>query len=479
MNILCPNCQTSIPVVDGTRVLHCAACGLEADVSSLGTAPGLPSYPVVRDMSGETLGAYHLEGLIGAGGMGVVYKARDARNDTVCAVKVLNPDYQWKQADFVQRFKREIKALSRLSHPGIVHILDSGEQDGIHFLVTELVDGENLAEVLRKGPMKIADAVHIMTQVCEAITYAHLQGIVHRDIKPANIIISGQNAKVLDFGLAQVTGGESKLTTLTRTNLAMGTFNYLSPEQRLSAKTVDHRSDIYSLGVVFYEMITGTLPMGSFQPPSKLRNETPKRCDRIITRSLQSSPALRYPDTASLSAEVGRVLKPSLLRRPQVLIAAAAAALLMGLSLALLGNIPAAEVAREIPFDSVQLNLESQSRNLAVESTTTIQRSNPNEAAAVQTQNQGPTEETTKKVIQVTSTSSKVAHPPAKKKASIKAPKSSVLFDDEPASVKTPPPLPVSNQTPTKPSAKPASAPKTKSVSKTKDSSSLSSFGEK
>ncbi len=376
MNILCPECHTSLHVAEGVRMVRCASCGFETDASSLGTAPGAPLLPVVRDLSGETLGAYRLISMIGAGGMGVVYKAEDTKSDRTVAVKVLNPDYQWKQDEFVQRFKREIKALGRLDHPGIVRILDSGEESGFHFLVTEFEDGVNLAELLKRGQMSIEAAIRIMTDVCEAIDFAHAQGVVHRDIKPANILIVGNRAKLLDFGLAQVTGRESKLTTLTRTNLAMGTFNYLSPEQRLSAKNVDHRSDIFSLGVVFYEMLTGTLPLGSFAPPSKLRSEAPRHCDRVVTRSLQSSPDLRYPDASALSADIRRIAagpKKSLFARRLLPAAAAVLGVSAILAFAYAGREPAA-TGEEIDAPRViQADFETQSRGMKIQSQNKIE----------------------------------------------------------------------------------------------------------
>jgi LSD1 subclass zinc finger protein len=369
MNILCPDCHTSLKVEEGIRKVRCSSCGFEADASTLGTLPGAPLMLVVRDMSGEKLGSYQLESMIGAGGMGVVYKARDKRDDRYVAVKVLNPDYQWKQDEFVQRFKREIKALGRLDHPGIVRILDSGEEGGLHFLVTEFVDGMNLADVLKTGPMKLEDAVRIMTDVCEAINFAHKQGVVHRDIKPANIIIVGSKTKILDFGLAQVAFRESKITTLTRTNLAMGTFNYLSPEQRLNAKEVDHRADIFSLGVVFYEMLTGTLPLGSFALPSKVRGETPKRCDRIVTRSLQSSPDLRYPDALELSADVRRIIvgSRSPFLRPGTIAAVAASLAVIGGSAAAVLSPSSLPEDRQFSTDKAKVDAESQSKRATVQ----------------------------------------------------------------------------------------------------------------
>ncbi len=329
MKVLCPECQTSISLSDGEAALNCESCGLKVDISQIGTSPGTMPVPMVRDFSGERLGDFELVELIGVGGMGVVYKAVSQTSGETVAVKILNNEHQWNRAAFVARFKREAEALKRLDHPNVVRLIDSGNEKGSYYLVTEFVDGENLATLLRTETLTIERVVEIMAQVCEAITYAHGAGIVHRDIKPANIVVSAGGVKVLDFGLAQITGKDSGLSTLTRTDVAMGTINYLSPEQRLSAKNVDERSDIFSLGIVFFEMLTGTLPLGSFEPPSKHRKDAGKQCNRIVSRSLNTNPDLRYQDVASLRADLLKIGSAKV-TRPVALAAVALLAMVAG-----------------------------------------------------------------------------------------------------------------------------------------------------
>ncbi len=321
MNLLCPDCHSSISVEETEPWLHCESCGLKANLSRIETAAGSASFPMVKDLSGEQLGGYALQELIGVGGMGVVYKARPLRaggedvDDSAdpVAVKVLNCDYHWQREEFVSRFQREAKALARLDHPNIVTLLDSGRVEDQYYLVTEYVDGVNLAQHLRNHELSMDEVVDLLTQVCGAITYAHEHGIVHRDIKPANVVISGDRAKVLDFGLAQITGGSTGLSSLTRTDLAMGTINYLSPEQRTNAKNVDERSDVFSLGVVLYEMLTGDLPLGGFEPASRARPEIGRQGDRIVARALEASPQRRYQSVAELAGDLRQ-----LVQRPNV-----------------------------------------------------------------------------------------------------------------------------------------------------------------
>jgi serine/threonine protein kinase len=323
MNILCPSCHSSIPVSETDPLLRCGSCGLTTDLSSIGTYPGGAGVPMVRDLSGETIDGYRVDELIGVGGMGVVYKAERVDDGGTVAIKVLHPSYVWNREEFVARFAREARALARLEHPGIVRILRSGQQGDLYYLVTEYVEGADLARHLRTQRPSLPEIVAIMIRVCEAIGYAHDNGVVHRDIKPANIMISGDSIRVLDFGLAQIAGGDTNLSSLTRTDLAMGTFNYLSPEQRTNAKQVDQRSDVFSLGVVFFELLTGTLPLGNFAPPSRARAEAGKLCDRIVSRSLSADPADRYQSVAEMIADLRLVrARPGGRRKAFVAVAA-------------------------------------------------------------------------------------------------------------------------------------------------------------
>ncbi len=331
MNVFCPSCQSSVPLAGNQPAVHCSACGLNIELSALGTQPGLSGPTLVRDYTGERIGPYELLELIGVGGMGTVYKARALEDVRPVAVKLINREYHWNKAEFAARFERETKALNRLNHPHIVRLLDSGQEGDVAYLVTEFVDGQNLAQYIKASALTPAETAKLLLPICDALSYAHGQGVVHRDIKPANIVVENGRPMVLDFGLAQLSGGETQLTTLTRTDLALGTFNYLSPEQRLNAKAVDARTDVYSLGVVFYEMLTGGLPLGHFEPPSRVRKDIPKSCDRMIEKSLAPSPEARYQRVADFSLALSRLAHPPKTKQRLLI---GAASLMVGAALA-------------------------------------------------------------------------------------------------------------------------------------------------
>jgi hypothetical protein len=230
--------------------------------------------------------------VIGAGGMGVVYRARHRRLERLVALKILPRDLA-KDARFSERFAREAKTLARLDHPRIVRVHDFGESGGLYFLVLEYVDGANLRQVMAAGRLRPAEALAIVPQICEALQYAHDQGVVHRDIKPENVLLDAQGrVKIADFGLAKIVG-KAGAPTLTGTGQVMGTYHYMAPEQVRTPQDVDHRADLYSLGVVFYEMLTGELPMGRFEPPSDSA-DLDARIDRIVMHALERERDRRY-----------------------------------------------------------------------------------------------------------------------------------------------------------------------------------------
>jgi hypothetical protein len=264
--------------------------------------------------------------------MGTVYRARGG--DTDVAIKVLRPGLGAERAAMLARFSREAEAMRRLEHVRVVRFLDHGEQGDVAYIVTELVEGRDLAARLAIGRMSLAEIVDVFGQVCDGVAAAHAAGIVHRDLKPANILVGKDgDVKVADFGLAQL-GADVAIPTLTRTNVAMGTFHYLAPEQRKDARAVDHRADIWALGVIFYEMLTGELPLGSFVPPSTLG---PAGCDRrvdaIVNRALAPDPDARYATVAELARDVRALVAPRRISR--LLLAGAAAIALAGGSTAL------------------------------------------------------------------------------------------------------------------------------------------------
>jgi serine/threonine protein kinase len=243
---------------------------------------------------------------VGQGGMGAVYKARQPALDRLVAIKVLPPE-AGRDPAFADRFTREALSLARFNHPNILAIYDFGEADGLFYIIMEFVAGKDLRQLLRTGPLTEALSLPLIAQVCDALQYAHNAGVVHRDIKPENILLDARGqVKIADFGLAKLVGLPPAYLSLTSSRDVMGTVYYMAPEQLLQAHHVDHRADLYSLGVVLYEMLTGELPVGRFAPPSQ-RAKVDARLDAIVLRALAPKPEDRYQDAIDIKREVEAV----------------------------------------------------------------------------------------------------------------------------------------------------------------------------
>jgi serine/threonine protein kinase len=260
---------------------------------------------------------------IGQGGMGAVYQARQKQLDRVVALKILPPGTD-RDAAFAERFAREARALARLNHPGIVTIHDFGQADGLFFFIMEFVDGVTLRQLLNGHRISAREALAIVPQICDALQFAHDQGIVHRDIKPENILLDRRGrVKVADFGLAKIIGpGGPDLPAGPQTDPApptgptgiMGTPDYMAPEQTDHPGAVDHRADIYALGVVFYQMLTGELPTGKFAPPSQ-RVLIDVRLDEVVLRALEKQPERRYQQAGEIKTRVETIATTPDLRK--------------------------------------------------------------------------------------------------------------------------------------------------------------------
>jgi len=263
--------------------------------------------------SGAKLGPYEIVAPLGAGGMGEVYRARDTRLDRSVAIKIL-PAHLSQNAEAKERFDREARAISSLSHPNICHLYDVGQQDGASYLVMEYLDGETLADRLRKGPLPLEQVLKIGADICEGLERAHCSAVAHRDLKPSNIMLTKTGAKLMDFGLAKpavaaigASSSSASLATmsqpLTAEGTIVGTFQYMSPEQ-VEGKEADVRSDIFSLGAVLYEMITGkrafegrttastiaAILAGEPKPISTIQPMSPPALERVVKACLEKDP---------------------------------------------------------------------------------------------------------------------------------------------------------------------------------------------
>jgi Protein kinase domain len=306
----------------------CPLCGasevVRADEASTLLSPGTPT-PSAGTAGGNAVAEgqvlaerYRVDSLLGRGGMGQVFRATDLRTGQALALKVLRP-VEGDDAERVRRFQREIQILTRIRHPAVLQIRDWGESPAGLFFVTELVDGEDLKMAIRRrAPFPPHEAVALGATLAEALAAAHAQGVVHRDVKPNNVMIGGDGSvRLLDFGLAR--GAGIDIATLTRTGTILGTPGYMSPEQ-FDAHGVDERSDVYSLGVVLFEVLTGRLPFRGqtpiavafahkTEPPPLLRSlrpSVPAWLERVVLRCLEKDPARRFATAGELAAELRR-----------------------------------------------------------------------------------------------------------------------------------------------------------------------------
>src|SRR5215813_5155520 len=300
----------------------CPKCGVEyPDATTLCPADGVALEKDPDSLVGTTLaGKYRIDARLNEGGMGTVYRGCHVLMDKTDAIKVLRPSLAADEK-IVARFSREARAASRISHPNALSVTDFGEDDSGHvFLVMEYLSGRTLKQVIRdEGPLPLARVVDITRQVGDALNAAHQQGVVHRDLKSDNIMLidtmAGDHAKVLDFGIPKINEPEGKRDTeLTAPNLVIGTPQYMSPEQRSQDSPIDSRSDIYSLGVILYEMLVGHVPFTADSPtmvmmkhlqepvPSVLdeRSDLPPTVARVIARAMAKLPANRYQTVAEL-----------------------------------------------------------------------------------------------------------------------------------------------------------------------------------
>jgi serine/threonine protein kinase len=235
--------------------------------------------------------------------MGFVFKARQPKLDRLVALKIL-PQSLATDPAFAERFTREGRALARLNHQNIVTVHDFGHEKGFFYLLMEYVDGVNLRQAMKAGRFTASQALAVVPKICEALQYAHSEGVLHRDIKPENILLDTKGrVKIVDFGIAKLMGDGPLEAALTDSGGALGTPHYMAPEQLEQPSSVDHRADVYSLGVVFYEMLTGELPIGRFPPPSQKSMVDP-RVDEVVLRALEKQPERRTQSAGEVKTQV-------------------------------------------------------------------------------------------------------------------------------------------------------------------------------
>jgi serine/threonine protein kinase len=321
--VICANCKTENP----NSNWYCLSCGQNLREQALAAGSRAEQAPAAVSVSGSAspgpagklfAGRYSELTRIGEGAMATVYRACDTILSQVVALKVLRPELSGNQ-DYIERFKREIALARTITHPNIYRIYDIGQDNETHFISMEYVDGEELKSFISRGALGYTEKLGLARQIASALEQAHGKGIIHRDLKPQNIMLEreGKRCVVMDFGIA--TGENSSALTVTGTFL--GTPEYISPEQAQGLK-LDQRTDIYSLGVIMYEMFTARLPFGPGKPvavalshvketpvaPRKLDPEIPESLERVILKAMDKDPDRRYQDAAALIADLDRLL---------------------------------------------------------------------------------------------------------------------------------------------------------------------------
>ena len=318
----------------------CSSCGAVLDASAPGglcprclmagallptdspTGLRLSTQPTVEQVA-AAFPQLEVLALIGAGGMGAVFRARQPKLNRLVALKVLPASLAGRDPAFAERFEREGQMLARLHHPNIVAVYDSGRAGDFFYLLMEHVDGVNLRQAMHASRFTPAQALGIVPRICDALQFAHDEGVLHRDIKPENILLDAKGrVKLADFGIGKIIGESGTgvppvsgditagtavpLSSLTQTGTALGTPQYMAPEQRDRPESVDHRADIYSLGVVFYELLTGELPVGKFALPSEISASDP-RVDAIVRQALEKERDRRQQSAGEVRTQVETV----------------------------------------------------------------------------------------------------------------------------------------------------------------------------
>lgn len=331
--------------------------------------------PALADLA-EEFPQYEILEFLGRGGMGAVFSARHRELERVVAIKLLLVD-TLEDPSFEDRFRREARTLARLDHPNIVRLHDFGRSEsGMCYLVMELVNGSNVQDLILRKEMNVSQALGLVAQLCDALQHAHEQGLVHRDVKPSNVLVDKrQRVRIADFGLAKILGENSADPWRTQTGISMGTPLYMAPEQRRGEASIDHRADLYSLGVMIYEMLTGEVPQGIFRPVSE-KVTMDRRIDAVVNKALKENPTDRYQAASEVREDVRKVscaedapkVRKSWVRR--TLQVAVMLGLLVAAGLAMLTRKPSLEAAappqKWMTFEEFTPELQTRALNALV-----------------------------------------------------------------------------------------------------------------
>jgi serine/threonine protein kinase len=303
----CPRCASPMSATDAAGL--CPRCLLALNFQTRTMPTGgeaVSSPPPTPAELEEKFPQFEILECLGRGGMGIVYKARQKALDRIVAIKILAGEWQ-DAPGFADRFEKEAKLLAKLNHPNIVTIHDFGNAGGLFHIVMEFIDGVNVRDLLRDGKMPAEQALAIVPPICDALQFAHDHGIVHRDIKPENILLDREGrVKIADFGIATLAGDAADRS---------GTPAYMAPEQEVHAARIDHRADIYALGVVLYEMLTGERPAASPVAPSK-RVRIDVRLDEVVLRALENTPELRFQSAVEFHTVLEQAVEAAVLNGP-------------------------------------------------------------------------------------------------------------------------------------------------------------------
>lgn len=330
MKILCPKCRRGIQAGQDEPVWQCGHCHFAIDRRTAGLASGPASLSLVRDLRGEPLGPYVVHDLIGLRTAGAVYTASKQPDGPIVCLTVLH-HHPLRKADFLARVKPMLKAWPKLRHPHIARVLDFGRHGDLYYFVSEYVEGVTLGHYMRSFTLEWPEVRSIMGQLGAALASAHNVNVPHLGLNPGEVVMGQGTLKVLNFGLAHVASPNGHPGGVP-TPAAFRHVNYLAPEQRFGDGPADHRADIFALGAMFYEMLTGRPPVGAHRSPGETRTALGRRCDGILERALAPDPEQRYQRVEDFIADLNALDErpPAASRTPLRLVLI----LLAGLSMA-------------------------------------------------------------------------------------------------------------------------------------------------